>query len=242
MRFCARSETRSRRRISDKGGVASAEEATPTDAFAYLDGGHGRWPTCVDDDLAPGVWTLHILQGDGVPAEAVPAAATHHILENVSPDSLIAENGRFTKCFGKHAAFERPEKLVILLDKYDAALRRGRCAHDQAIASLREVIAKNHRFRGDHGFLELIEDLDEVMKVPECEGRGQKSMRRLKGKQPSLRAALRSLRAPCSTRDKEPADTATSTQGSNVLFDDCLEGGLEVFPVDRVDEDLAIAF
>jgi hypothetical protein len=111
-------------------------------------------------------WTLHILQGDGVPAEAVPAAATHHILENVNPDSLIAEDGRFTKYFGKHASFERPEKLVILLDKYDAARRRGRRTHDQAIASLRDVIAKNHRFCGDHGFLVLIEDLAEVMKVP----------------------------------------------------------------------------
>jgi hypothetical protein len=112
-------------------------------------------------------WTLHILQGDGVPLEALPAAATHHILENVNPDSLIAEDGRFTKYFGKHASFERPEKLVILLDKYDAALRRGRRTHDQAIAFLRDVIARNHRFCGDHDFLEPIEDLDEVMKVPE---------------------------------------------------------------------------
>jgi len=108
-------------------------------------------------------WTLHVLQGDGVPMEAVPAAATHHILENVNPDSLVAEDGRFTKYFGKHASFERPEKLVILLDKYDAARRRGHCTHDQAIGFLRDVIARNHRFCGDHGFLELIEDLDEVM-------------------------------------------------------------------------------
>src|ERR1019366_2850923 len=112
-------------------------------------------------------WTLHIIQGDGVPMEAVPAAATHHILENVNPDSLIAEDGRFTKYFGKHASFERPEKLVILLDKYDAALRRGHCTHDQAIAVSHEGLEKNHRFCGDYEFLELIEDLDVVMKVPE---------------------------------------------------------------------------
>jgi hypothetical protein len=111
-------------------------------------------------------WTLHILQGDGVPAEAVPAAATHHILENVNPDSLVAQDGRFTKYFGEHASFARPEKLVILLDKYDAALRRGRCTHDQAIGWLREVVARNHRFCGDHDFLELIRDIDEVMKRP----------------------------------------------------------------------------
>jgi hypothetical protein len=113
-------------------------------------------------------WTLHIIQGDGVPIEAVPAAATHHILENVNPDSLIAEDGRFTKYFGTHASFERPEKLVILLDKYDAARRRRQCTHDQAIAFLREVIARNHRFCGDPEFLELIEDLDKVMKIAEA--------------------------------------------------------------------------
>jgi hypothetical protein len=101
----------------------------------------------------------------------VPAAATHHILENVNPDSLVADDGRFTKYFGKHASFERPEKLVILLDKYDAALRRGRCTHDQAIASLRDVIGRNHRFRGDREFLELIEDLAEVTRVPEAPAR-----------------------------------------------------------------------
>jgi hypothetical protein len=117
-------------------------------------------------------WTLHILQGDGVPMEAVAAAATHHILENINPDSLIAEDGRFTRYFGSHASFERPEKLVILLDKYDAARRRGRCTHDQAIALLREVIGRNHRFRGDSGFLALIEDLDEVMKPPEVREAG----------------------------------------------------------------------
>lgn len=97
----------------------------------------------------------------------VRTAGPHHILENVNPDSLVAADGRFTKFFGRHASFERPEKLVILLDKYDAALRRGRRTHDQAIALLREVIARNHRFCGDHDFLELVEDLDEVMKVPD---------------------------------------------------------------------------
>jgi hypothetical protein len=113
------------------------------------------------------LWTLHILQGDGVPVEALPAAVTHHLLENVNPDSIVANDGRFTKYAGRHPSFDRPEKLVILLDKYDAARRRGRCTHNEAIRWLRNAIASNHRFHGDHAFLQLIDDLDGTMKLRE---------------------------------------------------------------------------
>jgi hypothetical protein len=122
-------------------------------------------------------WSLHILQGDGVPAEAVPAAATHHILENVNPDSIVARDGRFTKCFGEHAAFARPEKLVILLDKYDASRRRGGLTHHEAIVRLRGIIARNQRFCEDQGFLSLIEDLDRVMSVREASAVGMAASR-----------------------------------------------------------------
>jgi hypothetical protein len=107
-------------------------------------------------------WTLHVIQGDGVPSEAVPAAAAHHLLENVNPDAIVAEDGRFTKYFGEHASFERPEKLVILLDKYDAVRRRGHGTHGDAIARLRAVIRGSRRFAEDRGFFTLIEDLDAV--------------------------------------------------------------------------------
>jgi hypothetical protein len=107
-------------------------------------------------------WTLRVIRGDGVPSEAVPAAAAHHLLENVNPDAIVAEDGRFTKYFGAHASFDRPEKLVILLDKYDAVRRRGHGTHGDAIARLRAVIAASPRFGADRTFFTLIEDLDAV--------------------------------------------------------------------------------
>jgi hypothetical protein len=117
------------------------------------------------------LWTLQIIQGDGVPEEAVAAAATHHLLENVNPDSIVAEDGRFTQFFGENASFDRPEKLVILLDKYDAARRRGKKSHAEAVEWLKNLIKKNERFEGDLQFLELIGDLDAVCKGSETPGK-----------------------------------------------------------------------
>jgi hypothetical protein len=83
----------------------------------------------------------------------------------VNPDSIVANDGCFTKYTGEHSSFDRPEKLVILLHKYDAARRRGLRTHDEAIRWLRDVIAGDHRFCGDEAFFALIEDLDAVMKL-----------------------------------------------------------------------------
>lgn len=109
-------------------------------------------------------WTLRIMQGDGLPLEAVAAAATHHILENVNPDSIVAHDGRFTRYFGENERVDRPEKLVILLDKYDASRRRAQRSHEQAIEFLRTLIASNPHFGGDAEFFSLIDDLDVVLR------------------------------------------------------------------------------
>lgn len=111
-------------------------------------------------------WTLEILRGDGVPPAAVAAAATHHLLENVVPHSMFTADGRLGRYLADNATFGRPEKLVILLDKYDAARRRGRRTHRDAIMWLRRLIESNARFRDDPQFLSLIAALDEVMSVP----------------------------------------------------------------------------
>ncbi|HEX6241459.1 MAG TPA: hypothetical protein VFZ61_11215 [Polyangiales bacterium] len=109
-------------------------------------------------------WTLHIIQDGGMPPEAVAAAATHHLLENVNPDAIVAHDMRFTRYFGDNDRVDRPEKLVILLDKYDAARRRAHRTHAQAITWLRGLVKKNRHFAADSQFYELIDDLDVVLR------------------------------------------------------------------------------
>ncbi|MBS2017435.1 MAG: hypothetical protein JST00_31420 [Deltaproteobacteria bacterium] len=108
-------------------------------------------------------WTLAIAEAAGLPPEAVAAAATHHLLESVNPESIVGEDDRFTRRFGDNAAFDRAEKLVILLDKYDAVIRRGGRTHAEAIAWLREKLAKSARFHDDATFLTLLGDMDAVL-------------------------------------------------------------------------------
>jgi hypothetical protein len=110
------------------------------------------------------LWTLQILRGDGVPTGAVIAAAAHHLLENINPLAVVTEDLRLKQYLDQGAFFARPEKLVVLLDKYDALRRRGRRSHDDAIAWLRELIAGHPRFRDDQDFFALIEELDAVIK------------------------------------------------------------------------------
>jgi hypothetical protein len=108
-------------------------------------------------------WTLAIVEAAGLPLEAVAAAATHHMLEDINPRAIVGEDDRFTRRFGENATFDRAEKLVILLDKYDAARRRGNRTHAEAIAWLRERIARSSRFHDDEDFLQLLADVDEVI-------------------------------------------------------------------------------
>jgi hypothetical protein len=107
-------------------------------------------------------WTLEIIDGSGVPPEAVAAAASHHLLDNVNPSAIVGADDRFTRRFGANTCFDRAEKLVIVLDKYDALRRRGRLSHPEAIAWLSERLANNERFRGDRELTTLIADINAV--------------------------------------------------------------------------------
>lgn len=108
-------------------------------------------------------WTLAIAEAAGLPPEAVAAAATHHLLEDINPQKIVGDDDRFTRRFGENAAFDRAEKLVILLDKYDAVRRRGGRSHAEAIAWLRDKLAKSSRFHDDAAFLELLTDMEAVL-------------------------------------------------------------------------------
>ncbi len=113
-------------------------------------------------------WTLAIAEAAGLPPEAVAAAATHHLLEDVNPRTIVGDDQRFTQPFGENAAFDRAEKLVIVLDKYDAATRRGRLSHDRAVAWLRDRLAKSPRFHDDATFVELLAVVDRVLGEASC--------------------------------------------------------------------------
>lgn len=108
-------------------------------------------------------WTLEIVEAGEVPPEAIAAAATHHMLEDINPERIVGPDLRFTRSFGDNESFDRAEKLVILLDKYDAVRRRGRRTHEQAIAWLRDRVDSNPHFRGDVQLTTLIADLDKVV-------------------------------------------------------------------------------
>ena len=108
-------------------------------------------------------WTLGIISGDGVPPEAIAAAAVHHALEGVNPQNIIGQDGRFTKYFGNNISFSRDDKLIIILDKYDAARRRGKMNHNQAIEFVRNKINSNEQFTGDTEFNELLNNLDAMI-------------------------------------------------------------------------------
>lgn len=105
-------------------------------------------------------WTLEILESSNVPPEAIAGAATHHLLDDVNPHAIVQPDERFAHPFGENVAFDRAEKLIILLDKYDALRRRGRRSHAEAIAWLRDRVRSSARFHDDAEFSSLIVDLD----------------------------------------------------------------------------------
>lgn len=109
-------------------------------------------------------WTLDIAEAAGLPLEAVAAAATHHLLDDVNPREIVGRDRRFTRAFGDNPAFDRAEKLVIVLDKYDAARHRSQLDHDRAIAWLRERIARNPSFADDRELRELVELIARVLR------------------------------------------------------------------------------
>ncbi|MDP3793064.1 MAG: hypothetical protein Q8Q89_05055 [bacterium] len=77
----------------------------------------------------------------------------------------LVMNGEFKLRFGENRRFDRPEKLVPLLDKYQARLTRlENQTHQDAIEFLIKFLNKNERFKNDQEFVELIEDLNQALK------------------------------------------------------------------------------
>lgn len=114
-------------------------------------------------------WNLHagftydVLDAGGLPPETVAAAAAHHYLDGVNPDGVVAADGRFSRWFGENVAFDRAEKLITLLDKYDAARRRGNRTHEAAIAWLRDFLARREPLREDPELARLVDELETAL-------------------------------------------------------------------------------
>jgi hypothetical protein len=108
-------------------------------------------------------WTLQIVESSGVPREAVAAAATHHLLDDINPGAIVGADQSFTRPFGNNLVFDRAEKLVILLDKYDALRRRGRHSHERAVVWLQERLRASRRFHDDAEFRWLLSGLDAAL-------------------------------------------------------------------------------
>ncbi len=104
-------------------------------------------------------WTLDIINHDGVPPEAVAAAAAHHFAQGINPEGIIGEDGAFEEGFGENKKFDRAEKLIIVMDQYDARIRRSGLNHWDAIAGVRTYISRS-KFRDDPEFAELIDTLE----------------------------------------------------------------------------------
>lgn len=107
-------------------------------------------------------WTSEIINHDGIGSEVVAVASLHHILEGVNPEGFFQEDGTLSNA-GENLRFDRPEKLVILLDKYDAARQRAKKTHEEAIQYLRDYIVKSGRFGDDEEFQNLITLLDQAL-------------------------------------------------------------------------------
>jgi len=110
-------------------------------------------------------WTFAIVEAAAVPPEVAVAAATHHFIDEVNPEAIVGEDDRFSREFGENEKFDRAEKLIILLDKYDAVRRRGRRPHDEAITWLRQRIEKSSRYRRDTEIATLLSVLDMALGV-----------------------------------------------------------------------------
>lgn len=107
-------------------------------------------------------WTLDILWGEtGLPQEAIAAAASHHRLRGDNPRGILNHDDTYRFPFGTTTRYGRVEKLVEMLDKYDALRRRSGLNHEAAVVKLKETIqgARDGRYAKDQEFAEIIGDI-----------------------------------------------------------------------------------
>ncbi len=112
-------------------------------------------------------WTLELLMQSELPDDVIISASNHHFLEGVHPGEMVQSDGtirfRFT-----HRPFDERDIFVILLDKYDARIRRGGVSHDAAMDWLTSYVATNETLKKfpevlRTEFLTCIQQLNEAL-------------------------------------------------------------------------------
>ncbi len=91
-------------------------------------------------------WTLELLSQTSLPDDVIIAAANHHFLEGVHPGEMVRSDGT-VKFRSTERSIDEREIFVILLDKYDARIRRGGVNHEQAIEWLTSFVNTNETLK-----------------------------------------------------------------------------------------------
>lgn len=108
-------------------------------------------------------WTLDILWGETrLPQEVIAVAASHHRLRDDNPRGIFNDDDTYRFPFGGATRYGRAEKLVSLLDQYDAFRRRSGLSRTETVEKLREIVngARGGRYANDAEFAEIITDID----------------------------------------------------------------------------------
>lgn len=118
-------------------------------------------------------WTLGLLDSaEGVPREPIAGAVSHHHMRDDNPDGIFFENSDTYSQkydFGNNTTYDRAEKLINILDIYDALCRRSGLSHIVAMEALREMVARasGGRYAQDLEVMEILADLDATAPLSE---------------------------------------------------------------------------
>lgn len=107
-------------------------------------------------------WTYDLIKDSDLPKETIAAAVSHHRIRGDNPGIFKDDKSDlYIEEFGASARYGRAEKLVTMLDQYDAYRNRGMLNHKQTIHKLYELIntVRDGYYKNDSEFLEIIADI-----------------------------------------------------------------------------------